>query len=413
MVIRKAKTNLRHREKPLKAKNLTIRELRLLLLPYEDNETADVVLQNKENHQILETWYQSLHLKFRQRGIKPAVNNAAIIKSIKSSQLKVDESVFVRLCLWEADPRTFWWPEPDMFPVEHGSFSSINAFRKFFTNSAIHPNDQRRNNDRTSLVADGDERFRSALGIFFYGVIPDSTWDTDRGLVQKESDTLIQHLHSIKIMTPPKEYDTFALAKKLLDFQNVMFWPEEGENRLSYERCQTQMTATEAPLGSLTQKQPVCNLPRVNSFPYSAYTPYQPDHNNNTLSPFAGLDVDVSAQVMDGTSYQPDPTNNNSNPFAGLDVDVSAQVMDGTSYQPGPTNNNSNPFAGLDVDVSAQVMDGTSYQPDPTNNNSNPFAGLDVDVSAQVMDGTPYQPDPTNNNSNSFSGLFLEGYNGA
>ncbi|KAH8713511.1 hypothetical protein HC256_006657 [Beauveria bassiana] len=133
MVMRKAETNLRHREKRYDSAKLTIRELRRLLLPYKDDESADVVLKNKGNRQILERWYQSLHDNFRKRSIKPAINNAAAIKSIEHSQLKVDDSISGHLCLWENNPETFWWPEPEKFPVEHGSLSSTDAYRKFFT----------------------------------------------------------------------------------------------------------------------------------------------------------------------------------------------------------------------------------------------------------------------------------------
>lgn len=136
--MRKAETNLRHREKRYDSAKLTIRELRRLLLPYKDDESADVVLKNKGNRQILERWYQSLHDNFRKRSIKPAINNAAAIKSIEHSQLKVDDSISGHLCLWDNNPGTFWWPEPEKFPVEHGSLSSTDAYRKFFTVSAIH-----------------------------------------------------------------------------------------------------------------------------------------------------------------------------------------------------------------------------------------------------------------------------------
>ncbi|OAA42048.1 hypothetical protein ISF_09743 [Cordyceps fumosorosea ARSEF 2679] len=86
-------------------------------------------------------------------------------------------------------------------------------------------------------------------------------------------------------MTPPEQYDTFRLAKKLLDYQSSMFWPDESGKQISPEHCQTQMTATEAAgtLRSLatsgttgyyaTQEQPACPLPRASSFSYTGFSP--------------------------------------------------------------------------------------------------------------------------------------------
>lgn len=260
MVMRKAETNRRHRSKRCKATELTIRELRSLLLPYKDDEAADVVLRDEANLQTLKRWYQSLANNFNtNRRTRLASHNAAAIKSIDRSQLKVNDSISGRLCQWDYNPETFWWPAVNKYHVEQGSFGSIDAYRKFFTVSAIHlynqlssykilwrftaaavylhfrrwkpeiqsirkthvqdflrflrcdatqdattsclsiikagqrrisfchllasyntsqsrSDDQQCDNDGTNNAANEDERFKTALGIFFYDNIPDSMY---------------------------------------------------------------------------------------------------------------------------------------------------------------------------------------------------------------------------------------------
>ncbi|OAA42775.1 hypothetical protein ISF_09691 [Cordyceps fumosorosea ARSEF 2679] len=149
---------------------------------------------------------------------------------------------------------------------------------------------QTNDEDATSNATDENERFRSALGIFFHESIPDSIFDTNDGLFQRGKEAIIQHLHSIDILSPPTQYDTCDLANKLLDYQHSLVWPNEGDhgriftrNDITLEPNRTQMTTKEAAgmLKILATRQP--------SQTYHHAAQKQPTHESAHTQPFASI----------------------------------------------------------------------------------------------------------------------------
>ncbi|KAM3452288.1 hypothetical protein NHJ6243_009404 [Beauveria neobassiana] len=132
------------------------------------------------------------------------------------------------------------------------------------------------------------------------------------------------------------------------------------------------------------------------------------------------LDVNVNAQVVNGTLYYPNTlsaeNNNDSGPFGtDLDINVNAQVVNGTLYYPNTlsaeNNNDSGPFGtDLDINVNAQIVNGTLYYPDAVSaatNDLDPSGNdLDVNVNAQVVNGTTYYPDLRSAGTNNYLSSF-------
>lgn len=199
-------------------------------------------------------------------------------------------------------------------------------------------------------------------------------------------------------MTPPKQYDTFRLANRLLDYQSSMFWPNESEKQIPLEQSQTQMTPTEAAgmlnylatyqpaetIGShAMQKQPAHELGnqaiasnRAGSFTYSAClddtnTRFSPNANHTQNADTAGFNGPPFANAIvpfghrAGFAVDPDCFNGLQNAYPG---------NCNTIYQAG-FHIDPNSFTSLTPQDNYQTTYETPCQTDlPMNPNS--FAGL-------------------------------------
>ncbi|EJP60908.1 uncharacterized protein BBA_10151 [Beauveria bassiana ARSEF 2860] len=74
-------------------------------------------------------------------------------------------------------------------------------------------------------------RQKSALGVFFLDVLPDSIWDEEDGLRSEDLHNAIKHLRSIGILTLLAEKNTERVADALLNFQQLLLWPDEDALR--------------------------------------------------------------------------------------------------------------------------------------------------------------------------------------
>lgn len=89
-----------------KPKPVTVLELRGLLSPYNDDDSADVIFQDQKNHTTLERLYASLRrfTNVRQR-------EKARVKSITTkADVDVPSSISCKFPSWLEDPHKFWWP---------------------------------------------------------------------------------------------------------------------------------------------------------------------------------------------------------------------------------------------------------------------------------------------------------------
>ncbi|OAA39338.1 hypothetical protein BBO_06762 [Beauveria brongniartii RCEF 3172] len=89
--------------------------------------------------------------------------------------------------------------------------------------------------EKESVGEDADEaaylRQKSALGVFFLDVLPDSIWDEEDGLRSEDLHNAIKHLRSIGILTLLAEKNTERVADALLNFQQLLLWPDENALR--------------------------------------------------------------------------------------------------------------------------------------------------------------------------------------
>ncbi|KAJ3499421.1 hypothetical protein NLG97_g357 [Lecanicillium saksenae] len=218
--------------------------------------------------------------------------------------------------------------------------------------------DRPHDEDATRNAANEDDYYRRALGILFYENIPDSIFDTDQGLFQKDQDAIIRHLHSIQITSPPTQYDTCHLANKLLDYQNALVWPDENDhcvgqiftrNGIILEQGQRQITPMEAAgmLESLAASQSSNTCHHASQM--------QPTHASARTQPSTPL-------VSDSQGIASNPADNLA--FPAREDAFNARVLPTTNSTPrGETVRfNRTPFAGIMPPVRCQT--GVPVNPD-------------------------------------------------
>ncbi|EJP62013.1 uncharacterized protein BBA_09061 [Beauveria bassiana ARSEF 2860] len=121
---RKASDNTSRAQKRPKPIVLTVLELRSLLNPYNDEDSADVIFEDQKNHATLQRLYESLCRRFTVRN-RPDGLRAKVIDNIKTSNLEIAISISSQFSTWEQGPYQFWWPEPPQSiapKYPHGSY---------------------------------------------------------------------------------------------------------------------------------------------------------------------------------------------------------------------------------------------------------------------------------------------------
>ncbi|KAJ3499732.1 hypothetical protein NLG97_g116 [Lecanicillium saksenae] len=114
---------------------LTVLELRSLLDPYKDEDSADIIFKDKNNHDTLQRLYESLCRRFTVKH-KPDGLRTKGLDSIKASNLKIPISVSSQFSNWDQDPHRFWWPEPSPSAAPKEP-QTTDGYRQRFVMTAI------------------------------------------------------------------------------------------------------------------------------------------------------------------------------------------------------------------------------------------------------------------------------------
>lgn len=116
---------------PKRRNPLTVQELRSLLDPYEDDDSADVMFQDQKNHAILRRLYASLRYF-----TDTLQREEARLKSITKADIDVPNSVSRKFPSWLQDPHLFWWPVLPHSVAPETPFTT-DIYRQRFVQAAI------------------------------------------------------------------------------------------------------------------------------------------------------------------------------------------------------------------------------------------------------------------------------------